>query len=89
MPSADTQFKPGAAWRGNAKGRPRKDFEAARQAVVFRSISDETVARILDRLVEAALQGDVQAAKAVLGLVLPRTPDPFEEIIGAEHADHE
>ncbi len=73
------RFKPG--WKGGP-GRPRKDFEAARQAVVFRSVTDETVARILDQLVQAALQGDVQAAKVVLSLVLPSNPDRFE-LLGA------
>ena len=69
------RFAPGN--RGGP-GRPRKEYEASRQAVVFRSVSDETVARILDVLVTAALQGDVSAAKAVLGLVLPARPDAFE-----------
>jgi hypothetical protein len=81
---ADTRNRDGTFAKGNpgGPGRPRKAYEASRQAVVFRSVPDETVARIIDVLVTAALQGDVQAAKAVLSLVLPAKPDPFELLHG-------
>ena len=59
------RWKPGQS--GNPKGRPPGSSEVAR----LRAGIAARVPQILDRLTEAALAGDVQAARLLLERVLP------------------
>ena len=58
-------FAPGVS--GNPKGRPRN---AGQLGALRKRIEAQTPA-IIDRLVESALSGDVQAASVLIGRVLP------------------
>ena len=67
-------FAPGVS--GNPKGRPRN---AGQLGALRKRIEAQTPA-IIDRLVESALSGDVQAASVLIGRILPplraETPIP-------------
>ena len=58
-------FAPGVS--GNPKGRPRN----AGQLGALRKRIEARTPEIIDRLVEAALSGDVQAASVLIGRILP------------------
>lgn len=58
-------FAPGVS--GNPKGRPRN---AGQLGALRKRIEDRTP-EIIDRLVQAALSGDVQAASVLIGRILP------------------
>ncbi len=58
-------FAPGVS--GNPKGRPRN---AGQLGALRKRIEAQTPA-IIDRLVESALSGDVQAASVLIGRILP------------------
>ena len=58
-------FAPGVS--GNPKGRPRN----AGQLGALRKRIEARTPEIIDRLVESALSGDVQAASVLIGRVLP------------------
>ena len=58
-------FAPGVS--GNPKGRPRN----AGQLGALRKRIEARTPEIIDRLVESALSGDVQAASVLIGRILP------------------
>ena len=58
-------FAPGVS--GNPRGRPRN----AGQLGALRKRIEARTPEIIDRLVQAALSGDVQAASVLIGRVLP------------------
>jgi len=71
-PKTDTRFQPGKS--GNPNGRPKRSFTETN----LRQIATPFIPGIIEKFAEKALNGDLEAAKFIVGLVLsplkPQTP---------------
>ena len=64
-PKKDTRFQPGKS--GNPNGRPKRSFTETN----LRQIATPFIPSIIETFAQKAVEGDLEAAKFIVGLVLP------------------
>lgn len=81
FPNPDTQFKPGAEWKGNAKGRPRiKPLTDILQAMFKEKAKDGTsmAEHFVRQVLVLAMKGDARLACAIWDRLDGKAPERIE-----------